>query len=112
VQSQAYDNLYDLRVFIALWSKEYGPIACWPHTLQELHEEAMENDEEEEWRRDLNDKVRQGLTALADLKALFVELPTTTPWVIRDIWCQAFELSGEIHTGIACVKAHLATFED
>ena len=55
VQPQAYDNLHDLRVFIALWSKEYGPITCWPHTLQELHEDAMENDKEQEWHRDLND---------------------------------------------------------
>jgi hypothetical protein len=112
IQPQAYDNLHDLRVFIANWSKEFGPILGWPHTLQELYEEAVENDEEEEWYGDLKDKVRQGLTALNELKALFLELPTQTPWMIRDIWCQAFELSGELHRGIACVQAHLAMCED
>jgi hypothetical protein len=99
-------------VFIALWSKDYGPILCWPHILQELHREAVEEDDEEEWRGELNDKVRQGMNALGELKSLFLELPTHTPWMIRDIWCQAFELAGEIHRGIACIQAHLAMYED
>jgi hypothetical protein len=112
VQPQTYDYIYDVRVCIAHWSKEYGPVDCWPHVLRELHEEAVENDDEEEWHRDLKDKMRQGLTVLRELRALFLELPTNTPWMIRDIWCQAFELAGEVHRGIACIQAHLAMYED
>jgi hypothetical protein len=111
VKPQAYDNLYDLRVFIALWSKDCGPIICWPHTLQLQYEEALKNDEEEEWKDDMKDKIRQGFTALADLKSLFLVLPKD-PWMVRDIWCQAFELAGDIHRGLACIQAHLAVCGD
>jgi hypothetical protein len=107
-----YDILYDVRKFIASWSKAYGPIACWPHTLQVLHDDAVERGGEEEWYWELKDKVRQGLTGLGDLKGLFLELPTHTPWIIRDIWSQAFELAGEFHKGIACIQAHLAMYGD
>ena len=56
-------------------------------------------------------KVRQGLTALGELKALFLVLPKD-PWMVRDIWCQAFELAGEIHRGLACIQAYLAVCGD
>jgi hypothetical protein len=67
----------------------------------------VERNDVEEWYEELDDKVRRGLGALYELKALFLELPTRTPWMIRDIWCQAFELAGEIHRGIACIQAHI-----
>lgn len=111
VKPQAYDTLHDLRVFIAEWSKDCGPIICWPHTLPELHDEASNNGEEDEWKRDMKYKVRQGLTALGELKALFLVLPKD-PWMVRDIWCQAFELAGEIHRGLACIQAYLAVCGD
>jgi hypothetical protein len=106
-----YNYLHDLRVFVALWSKDLGLIVCWPHTLQMLHDEALVNNDEEEWKDDLKDKIRQGLMGLNDLKVLFMELPKD-PWMVRDIWCQAFELAGEIHRGIACIQAHLAVRGD
>ena len=108
---QVYKDLHDIRVFIANWSEECGPVVCWPHTLQVLHDLALKEDEEEEWRDDMKDKVRQGLKALGHLKALFLELPHDR-WMVRDMWCQAFELAGEIHRGIACIQAHLAVRGD
>jgi hypothetical protein len=99
-------------MFIAHWSREYGPIAAWPHTLQLLHDEAAENGGEQEWNQDLKDKVRQGLTGLAGLKELFLELPTSTRWIVRDVFCQALELATDLQRGIACIQTHLAMYGD
>jgi hypothetical protein len=110
VQPKEYEFLFDIRMFIVNWSREYGPIASWPHTLELLYDKSVEIGGEEEWREDLNDKVRQGLTALCNLKALFLELPTHSKWMVRDIWCQAFELAAELQRGIACIQTHLAMY--
>jgi hypothetical protein len=112
IEPEAYRQLHELRAFIARWSKDWGPITGWPHTLKELHGEAVERNDVEEWYEELDDKVRRGLGALYELKALFLELPTRTPWMIRDIWCQAFELAGEIHRCIACIQAHIALYDE
>lgn len=112
VPPPVYETLHHLRVFIARWSKEWGPITGWPDTLKELHGYAVQTNKVEEWYEDLEEKVRRGLGALSELKVLFLELPTREPWMIRDIWCQAFELAGEIHRGIACIQAHIALCDE
>jgi hypothetical protein len=112
IQPKEYEDLFAIRMFIATWSQEFGPIASWPHTLQILYDEVVDNDGDKEWCGDLKEKVRQGLTALNDLKSLFLELPTNNKWMVRDIWCQAFELAGELHRGTASIQAHLAMYGD
>lgn len=111
IHTRAEKDLFDLRVFITEWSKDYGAIDSWPHTLKELYEEALEEKDEEEWFEELKEKVRVGLEHLSELRALFVVLPDGKPWVVRNVWCQAFELSGQIQRGIACIQAHLAMYE-
>jgi hypothetical protein len=111
VEPKAYDDLCEARVFLVDWTKDYGPVVCWPHALIVLRKEALESDEEDEWKEELKDKVRQGLMTLSGLRGLFIELPKS-PWMIRDTWCQAFDLAGEIQQGIACIQAHLAMFGD
>jgi hypothetical protein len=111
VKPQAYDNLHNLCMFLANWSKDCGPVICWPHTLQILHDQALENNEEEEWKDNMKDKVRQGLTVLCELKALFLVLPED-PWMVQDLWCQVFKLAGEIHRGLAFIQMHLAVCGD
>jgi hypothetical protein len=99
-------------MFICSWSRDFGPVDCWPHTLQLLHDEAVENGAGEKWRGDLKDKVRQGLKGLNNLKDLFLELPTETKWIVRYIWSQAFDLAMELQKGIVSLQTHLAMYGD
>jgi hypothetical protein len=112
IQPKECKILFDIRMFICIWSRDFGPIACWPHSLQLLHDEAAENGAGEKWRGDLKDKVRQGLMGLGDLKDLFLELPTDTKWMVQYIWSQAFDLAMELQNGIACLQTHLALYGD
>src|SRR5215471_1014037 len=110
VQLKEYETLFNIRMFIACWSRDFGPTDSWPQTLQLLRE-IVENCEGVEWRRELKDKVQQGLRRLSILKNLILELSINTEWVVRYIWSQAFDLAMELQKGIACLQVHLAMYE-
>ena len=112
IQPKEYKVLFGIQMFLVNWCSGYGPTDTWSHTLQVLHDEAVEEDGEEEWKEGLNDKVRQGLGALGEVKDLFLELPTGENWIVRDIFYQALELSMELQRGIAYIRAHLALYGD
>src|SRR5215471_1490422 len=111
VQLKEYETLFNIRMFIACWSRDFGPTDSWPHTLLLLREKVAESCKGVEWRRELKDKVQQGLRRLSILKNLILELSIETEWVIRYIWSQAFDLAVELQKGIACLQVHLAMYE-
>src|SRR5215471_5337422 len=111
VQPKEYETLFNIRIFIAHWSRDFGPTDSWPHALLLLREKVVENCGGVEWRRELKDKVEQGLRRLSILKNLILELSIETEWVVRYIWSQAFDLAMELQKGIACLQVHLAMYE-
>jgi len=76
-----------------------------------MHEHAVDANSQGEWKCDMLDKASEGLTALAQIRGLFVELPQD-PWQVGDLWCQAFDLASEIQGGVACLHAHVAMYGD
>jgi hypothetical protein len=51
-------------------------------------------------------KVDQGKAMISRLKGMFKDLPRD-PWMVRDMWCQAFDLLEQIQEGLACLQAHM-----
>ena len=94
-----------------MWKDDWGPVACWPFVIENLYKEALAQDAVDEWEEDLKDKIRKGHIALDELKSLFMDL-TKDAWMVRDLWCQAFDLVSEIHEGVACVRAQLKLYSD
>lgn len=92
-----------------MWKGDWGPVACWPFVIEKLYKEALANSAVDEWEENMKDKIRKGRIGLDELKSLFMEL-TKDPWMVRDLWCQAFDLASEIHEGVACVHAQLKLY--
>jgi hypothetical protein len=70
------------------------------------YKERMLANEGRIWRLDLLGKAEQGKVFLNRMKGMFKELPSD-PWIVRDLWCQAFELTEQIQAGLACLHAHI-----
>jgi len=103
VEPTAYEIMFEVRAFIIVWSKDWGPTWCWPRTLPRLRQEALLTCTEDEWKCEVTEKILQGLGALGDLKRMYEVLPKD-PWMVRDLWSQAFTLACEIQAGLACLQ--------
>jgi hypothetical protein len=106
VVNDAYRQMFAYRRFLTRWTREWGPVVCWPTFIMQELQEREKLGEQKEWRQDMLGKAEQGRVIVSQLKGMFNVLPSD-PWQVRDLWLQACDISEHIQAGIACLNAHL-----
>jgi len=106
VDNAAQRELFKVRRFLRNWTSEWGPVACWPTFIMTELKESVLTGKEKDWRGDMTGKSEQGKVMVGQLRGMFKVLPQD-PWMVRDFWCQAFDLLEQIQAGIACLQAHM-----
>jgi hypothetical protein len=67
------------------------------------YKQSINDNKEKDWRNDMTGKADQGKVMVGRLKGMFKDLPRD-PWMVRDMWCQAFELLEQILERCPCSK--------
>jgi hypothetical protein len=81
-------------------------VSCWPTFIMTEYKQCVRDNKVKDWRGDMTGKADQGKAMISRLKGMFKDLPRD-PWMVRDMWCQAFDLLEQIQEGLACLQAHM-----